>query len=158
MSFIESYKNNLVKFRLISKIPAFLIVIFMMLEIGNIFTNLQMNPAFLENNQNSVVLSLSFQFFIALMFGTRFVLLWFKKSKFVWLSQLVWVLNWLSIIYYYSVTQIFLAMNKGDCIDFIYHNTFLYASTGLTVILIFYLFFSPIKQIIMLSASYFDRK
>jgi hypothetical protein len=52
MKFIESYKNNLVKFRFISKISSFLIAIFIMLEIGDFFTNLQMNPAFFENNQN----------------------------------------------------------------------------------------------------------
>jgi hypothetical protein len=163
MKFIESYENNLVKFRFISKISPFLIAIFIMLEIGDFFTNLQMNPAFFENNQNSVVLSLLFQTLIAILFISRFILLWFKKSKFIWLSQLVWLFSWLTILAYYFVTsKIYYGTVSGNsefrCYDCIYYDTFLHASTGLTITLIFYLFFSPIQQIIMLTASFLNRK
>ncbi len=163
MSFIESYKNNLVKVSLISKISSFLIAIFMMLEIGDFINKLRLYPEFLNNNLHESTISLSFQTLIAILLIARFVLLWFKKPKFVWLSQLFWCFCWLAIIGYYAVTQIHYfssiwGKREFSCMDCMYYDTFLYASTGLFLILNFYVFFSPIKQIIMLTASFFNRK
>jgi hypothetical protein len=163
VNFIESYKNNLVKFRLISQISSFLMAIFMMLEIGDFINKLRLYPEFLNNNLVESTISLSFQTTIAVLFTARFILLWFKKSKFVWFSQIVWLFSWLAIIGYYSVTQIHYfgsiwGKREFSCMDCMYYDTFLYASTGLFLALIFYIFFSPIKQIIMLTTSLFNRK
>jgi hypothetical protein len=162
MSFIESYENNLVKFRFISKISSFLIAIFIMLEIGDFTNKLLLYPEFLNNNSVESTISLSFQTLIAILFIARFVLIWFKKTKFVWLSQLVWLFGWLAIAGYYSVTQIHYfgsiwGKREFSCMDCMYYDTFLYASTGLFIVLSFYVFFSPIKQIIMLATSFFTR-
>jgi hypothetical protein len=163
MSFIESYKNNLVKFRLISKISSFLIAIFVVLEIGDFTNKLRLYPEFLNNNLVESTISLSFQTTIAILFITRFILLWFKDSKYVWFSQLIWLITWLIILAYDGFTAkvrygVFFGGSENGCVDCLYFDTFLYASTGLFLVLIFYFFFSPIKQIIMLTASFFNRK
>jgi hypothetical protein len=129
----------------------------MILEIGN---NLQTyyfhaEKVWLDENWTQITVSFGFQTLISLLFLSRFILFWFKQSKYIWFSQLVWLITWLMIFAYNGVTTkmyygSFWGKNESSCMDCMYFDTFLYASDALFIILSFYLFFSPIKQSLIL--------
>lgn len=162
MKFIESYKIALNKTCLMSKISSFLIAVLLFSEIGR---NLYIYLYLFENqwtpeNWERAFISVFFQLIIVSIFSLRFVLLWFKSSKFVWYSQIVWLGGWLAIMAYKLTTSkiyfgSFFGSRSDLCIDCFYYDTFLWTSSSLVVIFLAYLFFSPLKQIITLAASIF---
>lgn len=163
MKFIESYKNSLLKFSFISKMSSFLLANFLFIEFGNNSWSIFSTPDFFENNFISCISALSFQIFIAFLFAFRFALLWSNNLKTIWFSQLTWLITWLAIIGYNLTTKKLLfgsAFSQIDfhCLDCFYNQTFIYASSSLTVILLGYMFLSPIKEILVLLNSFLKKK
>lgn len=156
MKFIESYRQNLINTRSFSKITSFLMVICLFVEISE---NLYLYFFHAEQNWineywSKIVISLSFQSFIAVVILIRFVLLCFRNPKFIWYAQFAWLISWSSIVFYHLATSkilfgSFFGKRKFSCMDCFYYDTFLWASASLTVILLFYEFISPIKQVII---------
>ena len=155
MKIIEFYKEILNYTRILSKITSFLIVIFLLVEI---FRSLCLYSFYapqewLNRSWTMIYFSLGFQLLITIIFATRFVFLWLKDSKFLWFSQIFWLIGWLSILAYDLISAKITFGSffgfQANCMDCFYYDTFISASASLTVILFAYLFLSPIKQIII---------
>lgn len=166
MKIIESYKRTLNNIRLLSKITSFLIAIFIFLEIfQSLYTySFNLPESGLSNDVwRNFFLSLAFQFLIAAIFTARFILLFFKNSKYIWFSQIIWIISWLSILAYHLTTRkvyfgSFFGEREFGCMDCMYYDTFLYVSEFLTVVLFGYLFLSPLKQILVFVYALGNRK
>lgn len=164
MKFIEKYKQTLDNIRLLSKISSFLIAVIVFLEIfENLYTWTYLaETEWVNQYWNRIFLSFAFQFLMALIFTIRFILLWIKGTKFIWLSQIVWLSGWLTIYSYQLVTAkiyfgSFFGSRQSGCVDCMYYDTFLWASNGLFVMLFTYFLFSPIKQIMILIYAPFSK-
>jgi hypothetical protein len=114
---------------------------------------------------NVIFISISFQLIISVIFTLRFVFLWFKKNNnFIWFSQISWLIGWLTILSYQSVTAkvlfgSFSGSRQPPCMDCFYTDTFLWTfSDILVLIFLAYLFFSPIKQLLTLLFALFRQK
>ena len=150
--FSENYKNVLINISLLSKITTFLIAIRLLIDIfHNAYLYLfYAEGALLKESLDLLLISNGFQILICLAFITRFIFLWSKESRFVWVSQITWLSGWLTIFAYGAVTNIYYPRNfffSG------YSHYFLWSSEGLAVLLLIYLFLSPIKQIFILLFS-----
>jgi hypothetical protein len=162
VNFIESYKESILKFRIFSMVLAFLIAFRIFGEVCINLVNSFFNYYSIEY-LNSIIITVSFQLLIALLFTSRFILLWVKTTKSMWYSQLIWLCNWFCIFAYNRITNkiiygSFGADGNNDCIDCSYYDTFHFISDGLLIILLFYMVFSPVKQVLMLVTSFFNRK
>lgn len=160
MKFIESYKQHLSELRLFSKTSSFLIatVTFLSFFHNLYFLLFYSDGSYINENLTEIFISIVFHLLIAITFAARFVFLFFKKHKFIWLSQSIWLVGWLSIYAYKLATaKILLGSFFGSAENFpfdsFYYNTFLAASNSLVVILLAYFFLSPIKQVLILAVS-----
>lgn len=169
MSYLQAYSKLLLDTRLLSKASSFLLAIFAIIEIGNFvnrFYKYGVGKEWIEANGWQFCCYLGFVSLIALIFAFRFVLLFQKSLKYVWATQILWLFGWLTISAYRLTTAKLLFgsffVNRSDnCMDCMYSDTFVGASTGLFLALSAYLFFSPIKQFFVLFyslASYFKNK
>lgn len=156
MKIIESYKQTLNNTRFLSKITSFLIAIFLFSEIFQSFYSyfFLAEKATKDEIWLHFLISTAIQLFLAAIFSIRFILLWSKNPKYIWFSQIVWLTSWLSILAYNLVTRkvlfgSFLGERQFSCMDCMYFDTFIYASTLLTIVLLAYLFLSPLKQILI---------
>lgn len=157
MKFLKSYLQVLSNIRLLSKISSFLIAIITFFGTYEIlyFSIFHSDRDWINENRSKVFISVTFQVFIAIIFTLRFIFLWFRNNKFIWFSQICWLIGWLAIFAYQLVTAKILFGSfwgsRRDCMDCFYSDTFLWVSSD-TIVLIFiaYLFLSPIKQLLTL--------
>lgn len=161
MKFIEKYRQVLVNISFASKLTSLLMFIFVFTELCESFHDyfFEAEKEWINENWNKISIYIFFLTLLAIIFSARFILLWFKESKFVWLSQITWLLSWLTILSYNLVTNKifyggFFESRKTACIDC--YNDFLWASVSLVQILMIYLLFSPIKQILVLAYTPFS--
>jgi hypothetical protein len=105
--------------------------------------------------RNDVVIAIVFHLLIGLSFSIRFVLLFFKKHKFVWFSQASWVIGITAIYAYMWLTRGGFPSND-HCMDCVYISTFRHASPSFTGIALSYFIFSTLKQVLALSFSAFS--
>ena len=162
MTFVENYKLILEKYLIISKISTFLIFAILVAEISyNLYEYLTWKAT--ENVSQSLIfqfkIAIIFQIIIAILFSFRFYLLWIKT----WYSQFFWLAGWVTILGYYLVSQITMFGTIFSSVDV--HSTdiyyamyFLWTYKVLTILLLAYLIFSPIKQISTILFAYFYRK
>lgn len=157
MKTLESYKEILNNARFFSKVSTFLIAVFLLSEI---FWSVNSYFSLTEEEFNSsaswvwkmILIGIGFKAVITIIFLSRFILLSFKKTKFILISQIVWFLGFVTILFFKFFTTkylygSFVKNDKFPCMDCFYYDTFLETSVFLTVILLAYLFLSPIKQI-----------
>lgn len=159
MTFTESYKQNLDKTRFLSKIASFLISAILLFDTTiTLYNYLYVLPQYNlpseyinENWQIDSTIS-TFQAFIAVLFTVRLVLLLLKKPKSVWLSQIIWLVGWLSIFAY-------LLFIYSQCGKFsaVCGNYLSFPKGLLETIVGGYFFFSPIKEIWTLLACFFPK-
>jgi hypothetical protein len=72
----------------------------------------------------------------------------------VWVSQIFWVVGWLTILAYRLVTEIFFS---NIYFSTSYSDDFIGASEGLAFWLIVYLYLSPIKQMLVLVSAFLSK-
>jgi hypothetical protein len=165
MKFIESYKQNIFELRTLSKITSFFIAFIAFWEIGyNMWKYFYILVTPMAQRCSIVGFSVGFQILIAIFFLSRFIFLSPKNKKFIWLSQLSWLLGLLSIYAYQFATQkyifgSFLTGNNSFCInEYYYLEFFVIASPLMTFTLIFYFILSPIKQLLTLIYTFFNNQ
>lgn len=153
MTFIESYKQNLDKTRLLSQIASFLIAVILLVEVfSNIgvlfFTEYKWTEAYY-----SLLKILTFQVIVGIIFSIRFILLFLKKPNSVLYSQIVWLISWFSVFVYLWMF-IFSQSNENS------HSYWILSASKsyLATIPYFYLLISPIHQILHLFIAFFHRK
>lgn len=153
MTFSERYIQNLTTFKFTSLIAVGFLVSLLFLEIrANIYDLIYLQH---EVSIQRSKFALGFQSIITILFLIRFILLYFNKPKFVWLSQFFWLLSWISIFTYYQVGEFYFGNSwSGEHL-----GSFFVGILSITNRWLFaYMLLSPIKQISALIFSYFYRK
>lgn len=158
MSFLQAYSKLLSDIKLPSKISSLAMAIFAFVEIVDFsvaFSRSEVEWDWLFVNRFGISVYLAFVALIGVLFAFRFGLLFGKKKKFVWTAQLFWLFGWLTIIAYQLTTAkikfgSFFGSRSTGCMDCMYSDTFLNASTNLFFALSAYLFFSSFKQLAFL--------
>ena len=152
MTFIESYKQNLEKTKLLSKLASFLIATILLVEVFSILIDLPFSEFEWTEAWVSLLKTLSLQTVVGIVFFIRFVLLFLNKPTSLLFSQIIWFVGWLSVLFFFTAIGLF---NQSQ--THIYFQLPVY-KTLFATIPYFYLFLSPIKQISTLIFSYFYRK
>lgn len=152
MAFIESYKQNLDKTKLLSKLASFLIATILLVEVFSNLIDLPLSEFTWTEAWLSLLKTLSLQIVVGIVFSIRFILLFLNKPTSLLFSQIIWLIGLLSVLVYLAAMGMF---NQSE--THIYYQ--LSANkTLLATIPYFYLFLSPLKQISTLIFSYFYRK
>lgn len=107
----------------------------------------------LRANRAAIFVMVGFHLAIATIFAARFAA--FAKGSSLIVKQLSWVAGWLSILAYKFATAkmlwgSFWGHRSTPAMDAIYHETFLWTSTGMFLLLFGYLVLSPIKELLWL--------
>ena len=87
---------------------------------------------------------LTLQIFVALLFASRFGLLFFKKHIYFWVSQIVWLITYLMILSQLHLTEF------GGCTK----NLLAIFGENFSYVFIAYLIFSPLRQLVTLFTSF----
>lgn len=153
MKFIESYKQNLDKTQLLSKVASFLIALILLAEVfSNVGVLFFIEYKWTEAYYNLVKI-VSLQTVVGIIFAVRFILLFLKKPNSIWVSQIVWFIGWFSVLVYLWIS-IFSHSNENSHSYWTLSNSKNYLAT----IPYFYFLLSPIKQILHLGFAFFHRK
>lgn len=157
MRYIDSYKLSLSKTRLLSQSSSFLVALLVSFELISLLRSSFYAPGEFEN-WSGVVVGIAFLSAISVTFAIRFILLFFPKTEYLWSSQLLWLIGWMSICGYMLVTAkvetgSFFGVHRFDCMDCFYGTTFSFVSSRISVLfLIFYVWVSPIRQVLTLGS------
>ncbi len=165
---LDEYRENYLKTRFISQLPAFLITLISLLSL---YTNLHagyLNPGYVESHGQYFWISNLFHVLVACFFGVRFVLLFFSSKKSFWFAQLMWlfVLITLFIWRVYTVEglenfikDLFPAQEIVAAPSFDGGNETFFSniSDTLQILLLSYCFLSPIRQFFTVVISVFKR-
>jgi hypothetical protein len=100
----------------------------------------EVSPTVWQNVINELML----QIFVALLFATRFTLLFFKKIIYFWLSQFVWLVTYSVIFSQIRSTEF------GGCTK----NLLPMFGENFSYVFVAYLFFSPLRQFATLLTSF----
>ncbi|HEY8558807.1 MAG TPA: hypothetical protein VIL74_00280 [Pyrinomonadaceae bacterium] len=138
----ESYVETFRYTRFLTQIFSFSMALVLVLEVVKaIHFNLTYEGEISSQLKLAVAKELSLQVFFAFLLAFRFLLLFLKDNKYFWLSQFVWLFTYLMLI-----TQI----SGAGCTK----NAFPIFGETLSCIFVAYLFFSPLRQITTLLASF----
>ena len=157
------FKENR-KLKLLSQTATFLIALFSILSFVEILRAISYNPDALIFQKTKVITSCLFHIVIASSFAFRFVLLFFSSKKTFMISQIVWLICVLTLISFHIFTRFALyggLFPPESDISFgmdHYPILFLYAENSFIILIFFYIFASPIKQIITLIMAKFKSK
>ena len=95
---------------------------------------------------DSILKSFSLEIFVALLFGSRFLLMFFKRKVWFWFSQFIWIF---SIGFLLSQTA---STEFGGCTK----NVFGMFGETLSYLLVAYLLLSPLHQLAILIISFVE--
>lgn len=156
MSFSERYIQNLITFKFVSFITTTFLLSLLFFEVKESLIEFWYPSSEFDSIEtiNQRLIAVIFQPLIFLLFIIKFFWLCFNKPRFIWLSQVFWLLNWITIYsYYYITTEIFKCCFGGEH----FPSFFLGMLNIVSSWLLAYMFFSPIKQILTLIFAYFYR-
>lgn len=104
---IEEYRKFSARISFISKLSAFLILILSFLSLFDLFNLFREYPQFLNEFVETMQLipSIAFQASVFIIFTLRFVLLFSKREKLFWISQLMWFVGILVLISYWIYSR-----------------------------------------------------
>lgn len=156
MNFSERYTKSLNNLKFIPLIIIGFLVSLLFLEIrANIYDLIYLQNELNDSTLQRSKFALVFQSIITIFLIIRFILLYFNKPIFGWLSQFFWLLSWLSIFIYHQVSVSYF----GCCWSGEHLGSFFEGILSITNRWLFaYMFLSPIKQIAILIFAYFYRK
>lgn len=150
---LKKYKNFSCKLQFLSKLAAFLISIFLLLSLYDIYNFFRESPHYLNEfiEMNGLIPSIVFQLSIFLVFSLRFSLLFLKSEKIFWMNQLLWLigLTLIASYWFYSrpESKISFAIVHGP-------EAFKHSSLAFELLGMWYLFFSlPLKLFTLVFAA-----
>lgn len=154
MTFIESYFKTLSKTKFVTLLTVtFLLSLLSYEVVGNLYGYIYSeSESYSEEMVSIFKTALVFQLPISLLFIVRMILVCFNKPRIVIVSQVFWLLNWLTIFTYFYITP---EMSSREAH---FPRFFLGMYNVFSGWLAAYMFFSPIKQISTLIFAYFYRK
>ncbi|MEZ5344049.1 MAG: hypothetical protein R2681_00710 [Pyrinomonadaceae bacterium] len=128
--------------------------------------NLERTGNWFSENWEKEIVGLGFLTTIAILFSIRFIILDFHKKFSIWISQLSWLIAWFTILgFKLSSAKLLFGSFFGSGFDpniqysdCIYYESFLMVSPQFVVIFLFYLFFSPLKELTLMIGSYITHK
>jgi hypothetical protein len=142
----EGYRWLSQKSSFFSKGMAFLIVFFAIFSLTELVAGIEINSQFWRDYRGRVLTAGAFHLLIAFCFLGRFVLLFFGKKHYFWTAQLFWLLGFIGLYLYYAYTGQFYP-RSSSCMDCMYFDTFLYASSTFVVLAGSYMLLGALKQI-----------
>ena len=154
---LDEYKSLLNKSQLISQIAVFIVSIFSLLSLYDLIRFFNENPHRLNEfiETSDLLTAIAFQISILMVFVSRFILLFFKTKNFFWISQILWLFGLTLLASYWL-------FSRPSELPFKFYSTyttyFLYASRSFDSIGVWYLFLSPLRQIIILLLSFTKEK
>lgn len=160
MTFIESYKKWLLITNYFSILPVLWILGILCLTFpSNLKLYFSAGEGYNRDFINEALTATFFQIPIFLFLTGRLIFICLSNSKFVWISQLLWLLAWLIFLAYYItsglLTEPFIPV--PGC-DHCYPTIFIGALFDFQLWLSAYMLLIPIKQISTLIFAYFYRK
>lgn len=150
---ISNYVELLWTSKIVTQMSCFLLVMISFMSLGELLYALTrfVPDGFLGENQFNITVGVFFHLLIAVIFFSRFCVLWRVSRRRVWYSQILWISGVLTIYSYIIATRGSLFENPDDpfanCMDCFYLSTFRYASATFTVIFLFYLWISVLKEV-----------
>ena len=138
------YSETFRRTRLLTQIFAFCVALILLMNFAHSALRLyavQINVS--DETWRAVIKELTLQISIAMLFATRFALLFFKKNVSFWLSQFVWLVTYLVIVSQVHSTQ------SGGCLK----NMLPAFGENFAYVFVAYLVFSPLRQFVTLFAS-----
>lgn len=103
----EEYKKFSEQLSFISKLAAFLLVIFTFLSLYDLLKFFREYPEYFSElvETAGLIPSIAFQVSVFIIFTLRFALLFFKKEKTFWVNQIVWLAGILILIGYWIFSR-----------------------------------------------------
>ncbi len=89
---LEQYRINFLETRIVSQLAIFPISLVSILSLYGLLKAGYAVPQYVESHQEYFSVSIIFHLLVAVLFGARFILLFFNSKKSFWLSQLIWIL------------------------------------------------------------------
>ncbi len=156
MSFSGRYIQNLIIFKFVSLIVMGFLISLLFFEIrANVYDIIYLQNEVDDSTIQSSKFGLGFQSIITTFFLIRFILLYFNKPTYVWLSQFFWLLSWISLFMYHVASESYFGNSwGGEHIGSLFVGILSVTNRWLFA----YMMLSPIKQISTLIFSYFHKE
>ena len=161
---LDEYQTISWEIALVSQLASFLIPLFALLSLYSLLKAGYNVPEYVESHQKIFLVAVFFHILAAVVFGARFVLLFFNSKKSFWLSQLIWIVGLITLFAWCAYTKdnllgfFYVAPQPHSlCFDCDETNVFLYSSRSFEYLGSFYFFISPIRQFFTFIISVFKR-
>ncbi|MGI9054336.1 MAG: hypothetical protein ACR2F2_00905 [Pyrinomonadaceae bacterium] len=155
---LEEYRDIFSETGFMSQLLTFLIAVISIFSVYSVLRAGYQVPEYVKTHWESYWISVVFHLLIVFYFGVRFVLLFSSSKRSFWLSQLFWVLGFITLFAWRSYTSESLygffnvVRPEPNCFD-CGESFFLNASNSLNDLGYFYFFASLIRQFVTLIIS-----
>lgn len=141
----ERYVETFRQTRLLTQLFSFCVALILLISfVQSVIFNYSFKGEVSPKVWQDVTNELTLQLFVALLFASRFVLLFFKKNTYFWLSQIVWLITYLVILSQLHSTEF------GGCTK----NLLPMFGENFSYVFVAYLIFSPLRQLVTLFTSF----
>jgi uncharacterized protein (DUF1919 family) len=160
VNWTEKFRELSHKTKIISQAGAFFVSIFAFLSLGQIVNAVLTVSNISDDLWSGIIIAIVFHLILGVVFGARFVSLFFYSEKSFRFSQIVWFVCILGIAGYFVVTRyniyggLFPPKTSVSFGTDINPNFFLHASDSFVVLLLLYFFTSPLRQVITAIAAF----
>jgi hypothetical protein len=145
MQWKENYVENFRQTKLLTQIFSFCVALILLISfVQSVIINYSFKGEISPKVWHDVTNELTLQIFVALLFASRFALLFFKKNIYFWLSQIVWMVTYLVILSQLHSTEF------GGCTK----NLLPMFSENFSYVFVAYLIFSPLRQLVTILISF----
>lgn len=139
----EAYFKTFQETRLLSQIVSFSIAIMIALMFADFIYRISQVSEFSAELLESIIKNIINDLFVFLLFGSRFLLLFSKRKTLFWLSQIIWLVVFTTLLSQFAPPEF------GGCTK----NMLPIFGETLSYVFVAYLIFSPLRQFITLLVS-----
>ena len=139
----EAYFKTFQETQLLSQIVSFSISVMIAIMFADFIYRISQVSEFSPELQESIIKNIINDLFIFSLFGSRFLLLFSKRKILFWLSQVIWLAAFITLLSQFAPPKF------GGCTK----NMFPIFGETLSYVFVAYLIFSPLRQFITLLVS-----
>jgi hypothetical protein len=139
------YAETFRQTRLLTQLFSFCVALILLMSfVQSVMINYSFKGEVSARVWQNIINELTLQMCVALLFASRFALLFFKEKIYFWLSQIVWLITYLLIFSQLHSTEF------GGCTK----NMLPMLGENFSYVFVAYLIFSPLRQLVTLFTSF----